>query len=99
MVAVLLAACASPSGPHVMVLPGNAKTLDQFQADDVTCRQWAVQQPGTTTDWRYDMAYMQCMYAKGHEIPVSGGPHPSYQAQPPAATPPSVKAPPSSEPH
>jgi hypothetical protein len=24
------------------------------------------------TQQRYDMAYIQCMYAKGHRVPVSG---------------------------
>jgi hypothetical protein len=44
-----LTACASiPTGPSVMVLPGTAKTFEQFQSDDVVCRQWAAQQTGTT---------------------------------------------------
>lgn len=32
--------------------------------------QWSVQR-------RYDMAYMQCMYAKGNQIPIPGGSRPS----------------------
>lgn len=36
---------------------------------------------------RYDMAYQQCMYAKGHRVPVSGrftpGSPPAYSAPPP----------------
>jgi hypothetical protein len=44
------------------------------------------------TQQRYDAAYMQCMYAKGHQVPVSGhisnqSPYPSvapYQSAPPA---------------
>lgn len=134
--AVFLSACVSmPTGPSVMVLPGDGKPFDQFQADDNICRQWAAQQTGTTAQQaanesgvtsavvgtvvgaalgaaigaaagnpgmgaavgagaglfggsaagagnayasgamiqrRYDHAYMQCMYAKGNQIPFSG---------------------------
>jgi uncharacterized protein YcfJ len=143
-----LTACATvPTGPSVMVLPGNGKSFEQFQADDATCRQWAAHQTGTTTkrastegtvsgaaigtvvgaavgtaigaaagnpamgaavgagggllggtaigasqaqgavtsvQGRYDMSYMQCMYAKGNQIPVARGAEPS---QAPRATP------------
>ncbi len=44
---LLLFGCATvPSGPSVMVLPGYGKSFDQFQVDDVLCRQWASQQIG-----------------------------------------------------
>jgi len=44
-----LGACATvPTGPSVMVLPGSAKTFEQFQVDDAVCRQWAHQQTGIT---------------------------------------------------
>jgi uncharacterized protein YcfJ len=53
---------------------------------------------------RYDASYMQCMYAKGHQIPVRAGTRPSYASQsaapppppppPPAAVPPNVPPPP-----
>ena len=47
---LLLAGCATlPTGPNVMVLPGNGKDFEQFKADDAVCRQWASQQTGTTT--------------------------------------------------
>ena len=47
---LLMTACATvPTGPSVMVLPGQGKNFDQFQADDSLCRQWALQQTGTTT--------------------------------------------------
>lgn len=39
------------------------------------------------TQRRYDNAYVQCMYAKGHRVPVSGGYSQSPPA-PPAGTPP-----------
>ena len=46
---MLLSACVTiPSGPSVMVLPGDGKNFDQFQMDDGACRQWAMQQTGTT---------------------------------------------------
>jgi len=129
---LLLAACATaPTGPSVLVLPGEGKTFDQFRADDYECRQYAsFQVNGTTPDdsaaqsgvksaavgaavgavagglmgghrgagtgagvgliagsmagagaarssqysaqQRYDYAFQQCMYAKGHKIPVEG---------------------------
>src|SRR5262245_22949185 len=75
----LLGGCASvPTTPSVMVLPGRGKTFEEFQADDATCRRsatQAVQQVGSDvpTQYRFDMAYMQCMYASGHQVPGSGG--------------------------
>ncbi|MGH7354964.1 MAG: glycine zipper family protein [Candidatus Rokuibacteriota bacterium] len=161
----LLSACVTiPSGPSVMVLPGDGKNFDQFQMDDGACRQWAMQQTGTTAQQasndsgvasaaigtvvgaalgaaigaaagnpamgaavgagaglfggtmagannayasagmvqrRYDHAYMQCMYAKGNQIPFSGRARPSYappaaapSQPPPAAVPPPPVGPP-----
>jgi hypothetical protein len=73
---LMLSACsATPRGPSVMVLPGPGKALDQFQLDDAACRQWATQQLGPRGDssWmmqrRYDIAYQQCMYSRGNQIP------------------------------
>jgi hypothetical protein len=155
---VLFTACATvPSGPNVVVLPGQGKHFDQFRSDDYTCRSFAAQQTGATPSdtatrqtiggailgtllgaaagaaigaaggnagtgaavgagvgllggtavgasastpvygtlqQRYDAAYMQCMYAKGHQIPVSRGSVPSYAAQPAAAPPPPPPPPP-----
>jgi hypothetical protein len=157
---LITTACVTvPTGPSVMVLPGNEKNFDQFQFDDATCRQWASQQTGTTTaeastnttvagaaigtvlgaaagaaigaaagspatgaavgagvgllggtsvgasnasasyrivQRRYDAAYMQCMYAKGHQIPVARGSQPAYSAPAyaPAASPPPPPPPP-----
>jgi hypothetical protein len=39
---------------------------------------------------RYDIAYVQCMYAKGHRVPVSG----NYTPTSPAASPVTTSAPP-----
>jgi hypothetical protein len=95
------AACASmPSGPSVLVLPGSGKSMEQFQGDDVRCRQAAVQQMQATeggdvpAQLRFDMGYMQCMYAAGHQVPVagrgpgSGGALPAGAPPVPAGTPP-----------
>jgi hypothetical protein len=131
--AILLVACVNvPTGPSVMVLPGNGKNFDQFRNDDYLCRQFANQQTdfktpkssaafsgiestaigtalgaaagaafgggrgaavgagagllggglvgsgtahssSTINQERYDIAYIQCMYANGHRVPVSGG--------------------------
>ncbi len=154
---LLMTACATvPTGPSRMVLPGDGKSFEQFQVDDALCRQWAVQQTGTTaqrasTDsaltgavigtvlgaaagaaigaaagnpatgaavgagvgllggtavgagnaqeagasvqHRYDMAYMQCMYAKGNQIPVTRGSLPTSYTSPPVAAPPPTTAP------
>ena len=49
LLGLLLAGCATvPSGPSVMVLPGTGKSFEQFQADDLVCRQWAAQLTGPT---------------------------------------------------
>jgi hypothetical protein len=46
--AMMLAGCATiPPGPSVMVMPGNGKSFEAFQADDSVCRQWAQNQ----TEW------------------------------------------------
>jgi hypothetical protein len=150
---LLLSGCVTvPTGPSTMVLPGSGKDFEQFKVDDAQCRQWALQQTGTTTakaanesavgsaavgtvvgaaagaavgaaygdpatgaavgsgvgllggtavgadraagaEWsvqhRYDVAYMQCMYAKGNQIPLPGGFH-----QPPRPTRQHPEAPP-----
>ena len=47
---------------------------------------------GAEVQHRYDMTYMQCMYAKGNQIPVARGSIPTYTWQP-AATPAAPNAP------
>jgi len=130
---LLLSACTTmPTGPGVLVLPSPGKSLQDFQVEDMICRQWAGQQIGMSPQdiaaentvkgaavgtaigagagallgsasgdagsgaaigagagllmgtaagassgqaygWeaqeRYDYAYVQCMYAKGNQIP------------------------------
>jgi hypothetical protein len=84
-------ACARvPTTPYVMALPGPGRTLEQFQADDGVCREWAAQRDRETAaaakaqaygagrrQQTYDMAYLQCMYAKGNRIPGAGAAEPS----------------------
>jgi outer membrane lipoprotein SlyB len=150
---LLAAACTTmPSGPNVMVLPGTSKSFDQFRADDMACRNYALESVGGVTasqaatqsgvssavvgtalgavagaaiggqqgaavgagtgllvgglagtqtaqasgyglQQRYDFGYIQCMYTKGHQVPVSGriyrqsGPT-TYPPPPPGTLPP-----------
>jgi hypothetical protein len=71
---LLLAGCASvPGGPTVMALPGSAKGADDFRSDDAACRQAAATDATATKKWRYDRTYLQCMFAKGNQIPVPNG--------------------------
>jgi hypothetical protein len=46
--ALTLSACvvAPPTSPTVMALPAQGKSWDQFQREDVTCRQYGYQQAG-----------------------------------------------------
>jgi Glycine-zipper domain len=165
MLAALVSGCATiPTGPSVMVLPGTGKAFEQFQVDDTSCRQWALQQcgmapgdaatssgvtsavvgtvlgaglgaaigaaagnpalgaavgagaglfggsvigadaaiaSGSAVQYRYDVAYKQCMYAKGNQIPVAArmvrGARPAYATSatvPPPPPPPPTYAPP-----
>mgnify|MGYP003392694976 CR=1 FL=1 len=76
----LLAACSTmPSGPSVLVLPGAGKDFDRFHGDDLTCRQFThapIAKSQGEADSRdesqqnYDILYIQCMYSKGHQVPV-----------------------------
>jgi len=130
---LLLSACVTmPTGPGVLVLPSPGKSLNDFQVEDMICRQWAGQSIGMSpqdiatqntvkgaavgtaigagagallgsasgdagsgaaigagagllmgtaagagsgqaygyeAQERYDYAYVQCMYAKGNQIP------------------------------
>ena len=66
----------------MLVLPGEGKPFEQFQADVTVCRHWAAQQvkgafmdaPAWEVQRRYDNAYVQCMYAKGHQVPSPPAP-------------------------
>lgn len=153
----LLTACATvPTGPSVLVLPGTGKDFEQFKADDAVCRQWALQQTGTTPNQAgaastvtgaavgtvvgaglgaaigaaagspatgaavgagagllggtavgagnaygssysaqrsLDIAYVQCMYAKGNQVPVTRGSQPAYTSSAPPPPPPPRRPP------
>lgn len=76
----ILSSCSTmPTGPSVLVLPGDDKDFNQFHTDDVACRQYAnelITAPQKEPDSKeegqqgYDIGYIQCMYGKGHQIPV-----------------------------
>jgi hypothetical protein len=89
---LLLNACAAPpTGPRVLVLPQTGAPLEDFQRDDRECQGYASHQVAagaqagsraSTLQWRYDMAYVQCMYAKGHRGPDAATPPPPPQTAP-----------------
>ena len=95
----LAAACVeAPTGPTVAIMPSPYKPLDVFQADDQQCRGWAQSQLGKPSSdgdssyylqYRYNIAYEQCMYSRGNQVPGF--------AAPANATPPS--SPPTAVPH
>ena len=91
--AVVTAGCASaPTGPSVMVLPGSGKSMEQFQTEDARCRvaaagELAREKAGQVpAQMRYDMAYMQCMYAQGNQIPMGRPGYSSPAGSAPATT-------------
>ena len=94
---LLLAGCATvPTAPGVMALPGSAKSADEFRSDDAACRQAAEIDANATKQGRYDMIYLQCMYAKGNQIPVPRSLFQPTQVSPsstPAAAPAAPTAP------
>jgi hypothetical protein len=80
--AVLFSACSTmPSGPSVLVLPSAGKNFDQFHNEDLLCRNLTHKQVAAVEDdidskdeaqQSYDIVYIQCMYSKGHRVPVPG---------------------------
>jgi hypothetical protein len=110
-VVLALTACAGvPTGPTVPVLPGTGKSLEQFHADDGVCQQFAMAQvtggaagsAATASSYdmqrKYDLSYIQCMYAKGHRVPVLG-PMAVRPGQAPGALPPPPGQPPPAPPN
>jgi len=109
-----------PSGPTILVLPGTGKSFDLFRSDDQACRGFALSEvsgkaeqlssdfyaAATLMQQRYDRAFAQCMYARGHKVPVTGPysdrsqpaqsaartpPPPPPPGQPPAEAPPDYR--------
>ena len=85
-----------PTGPSVLVLPTVGKSMDVFQVEEGECRSYARQQLGSAPEQaatgrmlqaRYDIAYVQCMYAKGNVVPGVVAPGANV-APPPLRTPP-----------
>jgi hypothetical protein len=117
LAALMLSACGSTPvyGPGILVLPGSGKSFDQFRADEQDCRGYAQTQLAKSdaeysagpVQQRYDRSFVQCMYAKGHKVPVSGRysdstesaksagvtapPPPPPPGQPPADAPPDYR--------
>jgi hypothetical protein len=118
LTALLLAGCSSTPilGPSMLVLPGTGKNFDQFRFDEQDCRSYAQNQLGKgaesdsagTPQQRYDRSFVQCMYAKGHRVPIGGrvgdyidstqSPVRTASPAPPLATPPPPPPPPSGQP-
>ena len=164
LAALALTACVTiPTGPSYTALPGSRRSYDQFQVDDASCRDFAVQATGGTPNdaaanaavgsavvgtllgaaiggavgggegaavgagvglftgsavgagnaqaagysaqQRYDSSYYQCMYSKGHKVPMPAsvarsmrqarnGTPPPYSVPPNAAIPPRNAPPP-----
>jgi hypothetical protein len=87
MLAGLFVSACTVTGPNVLVLPGEGSTFEQFQGDDTACRRVASGQDGQTSQSRYDMTYVQCMYAKGHRVPWVGVPPSGVSSTPRPVTP------------
>ncbi len=63
----------------------------------------AAQGSARSAQWRYDVGFQQCMYAKGHKVPVAASqfrsetsrlPRGAYAPPPPPPPPPAASAPP-----
>jgi hypothetical protein len=89
------AALGAAAGSGVGLLGGSA-----YGAGNAQRGEWTLQD-------RYDVAYMQCMYTKGNQIPVPAGSQPAYSQQGytrhsflahQESLPPGVPPPPSGEP-
>ena len=118
LAAALLSACSSAPttyGPSMLVLPGTNKTFDHFRLDEQDCRAHAQSQitksstdqdSAGTPQQRFDRSFLQCMYAKGHKVPLTGrvseyidstqstarsSPPPPPAGKPPAEAPPDFR--------
>ena len=77
-----LGACSTtPSGPSALALPGHQAGESQFRSDEKSCRAFAHSELASNphkpqsleeAQLYLDIHYLQCMYTKGHLIPISG---------------------------
>lgn len=68
-----LSGCATlPTGPSVRVLPAQGKSFETFRTEDTSCRQWAQQQIGNSTQQTYDKNLVTGAVA-GTAIGAGGG--------------------------
>ena len=98
----VLAGCADlPNEPTVAVMPPPYKPFEVFQADEQACkaygRQVVAQPEGNDYNYyypqyRFNIAYEQCMYSKGNQVPGFGAPQPGAPA--PEGVPPPNQPPP-----
>lgn len=77
----LIGCSTAPSGPSALALPGHHSSDNQFRSDEKSCRSFAHSELASTQNkpkspeeaqLHFDINYLQCMYGKGHLIPVSG---------------------------
>jgi hypothetical protein len=104
----LLGACSTmPSGPSVLALPGTGKNFDLFHNDDLTCKQFvhaqiaaSQKEPDSKEEAQqdYDIGYIQCMYGKGHRVPVPEEVMYGTQQEWHSPPPPNMPAPPQTQP-
>jgi hypothetical protein len=85
----LLSGCARPpAGPTVAVTPGPYKPPEVFVQEQAACMQYGSQMAArsgqeASQQQRYDLAYGQCMYAKGNQVPGFAAPTTSPPPPPP----------------
>lgn len=81
LAAGLLGCSAVPSGPSALALQGHQSSEPQFRTDEKNCRSFAHRELASTANkpkspeeaqLHFDINYLQCMYGRGHLIPVSG---------------------------
>jgi hypothetical protein len=104
MSVLFLNACSTmPSGPSILVLPGSNQGFERFRNDNLACKQTAHAQiesspkvPDSKQEAQqdYDISYIQCMYSKGHRVPVPGNLMFGTQKEWHAPPPPNMPAPP-----
>lgn len=81
-VTIFLVGCSTvPSGPSALALPNEKASESQFRKDEKTCRVFAHEEllgcshkpkSAEEAQLHFDINYLQCMFTKGHLIPISG---------------------------